>query len=73
MKVALAPEGNPVAVRLTGRAAPAVADVLTMYVVLEPWTTVWLDGLALMEKSLRAKLPTPPARRASALARAKMA
>lgn len=54
MNVALAPEGNPVAVRLTGRAAPAVTDVLTVYVVLEPWTTVWLDGLALMEKSLRA-------------------
>jgi hypothetical protein len=74
LKLALAPDGNPVAARLTVRAGPVVADVLTVYVVLEPWTTVWLDGLALMEKSLRAKLPSPPARRAaSALACAKMA
>src|SRR5206468_2524175 len=30
LKVALAPEGNPVAERLTGRGAPAVASVLTV-------------------------------------------
>ena len=54
MKLALAPAGSPVAVRLTARAVPAVTNVLTVYVVLEPWTTVRLDGLALMEKSLRA-------------------
>jgi hypothetical protein len=40
LKVALAPEGNPVAERLTGRGAPAVACVPTVYVVLEPWTSV---------------------------------
>jgi hypothetical protein len=54
LKLALAPAGSPVAVRLTARAVPAVTNVLTVYVVLEPWTTVRLDGLALMEKSLRA-------------------
>jgi hypothetical protein len=40
LKLALAPEGNPVAERLTGRGAPAVACVPTVYVVLEPWTSV---------------------------------
>ena len=30
LKLALAPDGNPVAERLTGRAAPAVACVLTV-------------------------------------------
>jgi hypothetical protein len=54
LKLALAPAGNPVAARLTARAVPAVTDVLTVYAVLEPWTTVRLDGLAVMEKSLRA-------------------
>jgi hypothetical protein len=54
LKLALAPAGNPVAARLTARAVPAVTNVLTVYLVLEPWTTLWLDGLALMEKSLRA-------------------
>lgn len=39
LKLALAPEGNPVAERLIGRAAPAVACVLTVYVVLKPWAT----------------------------------
>ncbi|MDP9274722.1 MAG: hypothetical protein M3O99_03900 [Chloroflexota bacterium] len=54
MKLALAPEGRPVAERLTARAVPAVTNVLTVYVVLEPCATVWLEGLALIEKSLRA-------------------
>jgi hypothetical protein len=54
LKLALAPAGSPAAARLTGRAVPAVTNVLTVYVVLEPWTTLWPDGLALMEKSLRA-------------------
>ena len=54
MKLALTPTGSPVAARLTGRAVPTVTNVLTVYVVLEPWTTLWLGGLALMEKSLRA-------------------
>ena len=54
LKLALAPEGNPVAERLTVRAVPAATRVPTVYVVLEPWATVWFDGFALMEKSLRA-------------------
>jgi hypothetical protein len=54
VKLALAPEGNPVAERLTVRAGRAVTSVLIVYVVLEPWATVWFDGFALMEKSLRA-------------------
>ena len=54
LNVALAPAGRPVAERFTGREAPAVAWVLTVYVVLEPWTTVRLDGVTLIEKSLRA-------------------
>jgi hypothetical protein len=53
-KLALAPAGNPEAERLTIRAAPTVASVPTAYVVVEPWTTTRLDGLTLMEKSLRA-------------------
>jgi len=53
-KLALAPAGNPEAERLTVRAAPVVTNVVTVYVVVEPWTTDWFDGLALMEKSPRA-------------------
>src|SRR5438034_148401 len=47
----VAPEGSPVTVRLTVSAAPEVTCVVTAYVVLDPWATVWFDGLALMEKS----------------------
>src|SRR5438093_7110806 len=47
----VAPEGNPVTVRFTVSAAPEVTCVVTVYVVLDPWATVWFDGLALMEKS----------------------
>ena len=54
LKLALAPDGNPVAERLTVRAVPAVTSVLTVYAVAEPWTTLWFGGLTLMEKSLRA-------------------
>lgn len=55
LKVALAPEGNPVAERLTLRAVPAVTRVVTVYVALEPWITVaGVDELTLMEKSVRA-------------------
>jgi hypothetical protein len=53
-KLALAPADNPLAERVTVRAAPVVTNVLIAYVVVEPWTTVRLDGLALMVKSLRA-------------------
>src|SRR5438552_46708 len=47
----LAPAGNPATDRLTLWADPEVTWVLTVYVVLEPRTTAWLDGAALIEKS----------------------
>ena len=53
-KLALAPADNPLAERVTVRAAPVVTNVLIVYVVVEPWTTVWPVGVTLMEKSLRA-------------------
>jgi hypothetical protein len=49
--VPVAPAGRPATDRLTVWAAPEVTCVPTVYVVLEPWTTVWLEGLALMAKS----------------------
>src|SRR5438552_638882 len=52
--VAPAPDGNPLAERLTVRAVPATTCVLTAYVVLEPVTTARLRGHALIEKSPRA-------------------
>jgi hypothetical protein len=51
LNVALAPEGSPLAERVTVRAVPDTTRVLTANVVLEPATTVRLDGLALIEKS----------------------
>ena len=59
LKVPVAPAGRPLTERLTGRGAPEVACVLTVYVVLEPLTTVWLPGLAVIEKSPRAYGATP--------------
>jgi hypothetical protein len=50
-KVSVAPEGNPVIERFTVWAVPDVTWVVTMNVVLAPWTTVWLEGFAPMEKS----------------------
>jgi hypothetical protein len=47
----VAPEGNPVIERLTVWAVPEVTCVVTPYAALDPWATVWLDGLALMAKS----------------------
>src|SRR5205823_15013405 len=47
----LAPAGSPLIDRLTERAVPEVTCVSTVYVVLEPWTTVCADGLALIAKS----------------------
>jgi hypothetical protein len=57
VKVALVPAGSPVTLNAIGRALPDVTDVVTVYVVLWPCITVWLDGLALMAKSLRGRLP----------------
>src|SRR5439155_24235750 len=54
MNAALAPAGSPLIDRLTERAVPEVTCVSTVYVVLEPWTTVCVDGLAAIAKSLRA-------------------
>src|SRR5438876_3085491 len=39
LKLAFAPDGNPVAERVTVRAAPVVTSVLTVYVLADPWTT----------------------------------
>src|SRR5437773_771307 len=47
----LAPAGSPLIDRLTERAVPEVTCVSTRYVVLEPWTTVCADGLAVIAKS----------------------
>ena len=49
--VALAPEGSPLDDRVTVRAVPEATCVLTANVVVDPATTVRLDGVALMEKS----------------------
>src|SRR2546426_1176459 len=54
LKLPVAPAPSPLMERLTERGAPDVACVLTLYVVLEPLTTVWLPGLAVIAKSLRA-------------------
>src|SRR5439155_5997533 len=51
MNAALAPAGSPLIDRLTERAVPDVTCVSTVYVVLEPWTTVCVDGLAAIAKS----------------------
>ncbi|MDP9274723.1 MAG: hypothetical protein M3O99_03905 [Chloroflexota bacterium] len=51
LNVAVTPDGSPLADRLTVRAVPDATTVLTANVVLEPATTVRLDGLALIEKS----------------------
>src|SRR5439155_1105908 len=68
----VAPAAKPLTERLTGRAAPDVACVLTVYVVLEPLETVWLPGLAVIAKSLRAygAMPWPACCCACAFARA---
>src|SRR5207249_388780 len=57
LNVPVAPAGRPVTERLTGRAAPDVACVLTVYVVLEPLATAWLPGLAAVAR------PFPAGRR----------
>src|SRR6266851_945545 len=59
LKEPVAPAASPLTERFTERAAPDVACVLTVYVVLEPRTTVWLPGLALIAKSLRVNGVTP--------------
>jgi len=66
LNVAVAPAGTPLTDRTTGRELPAVACVLTVYVVLAPCTTVRLDGEAVIAKSLRASGVGPPVRPAAA-------
>jgi hypothetical protein len=51
LNVAVAPEGSPLADRVTVRAVPETSCVLIANVVLEPATTVRLAGFALREKS----------------------
>jgi hypothetical protein len=51
LKDPVAPAGRPLTDSVTDWVFPEVTWVLTVYCVLEPWTTVWLDGLALIEKS----------------------
>src|SRR6266542_831435 len=51
LKAPVAPATSPLTDRLTVPAGPDVACVLTLYVVLEPWTTVCADGLAEIAKS----------------------
>ena len=48
---ALAPAGSPPIDSVTVRAVPEVTCVSTLYVVLEPWTTLCVEGLALIAKS----------------------
>jgi hypothetical protein len=54
LKVAFAPAGSPATLNATELAAPCVVAVLTEYDVPEPAVTVWLAGVAPIEKSLGA-------------------
>jgi hypothetical protein len=51
LKVPVAPAASPLTDKLTARAVPDATCVSTVYVVLEPWTTLCADGLALIAKS----------------------
>jgi len=51
LKLADAPNGRPLALRLTDCAAPLVIAVEIVEVPLEPWATLRAFGLALIEKS----------------------
>ena len=51
LKAAVAPAGRPDALRATEPLKPPLGVTVTVYVVLEPWTTVWLDGLTPNAKS----------------------
>ena len=51
LKDAVAPDGSPLALRVTVWAEPLTTAVLTVEVTLWPWSTVTLLGLALIEKS----------------------
>src|SRR5207247_1862121 len=46
-----APVPSPLTERVTVCAVPDATCVLTVYVVLEPWTTLCAEGLALIAKS----------------------
>jgi hypothetical protein len=49
---AVAPAGSPLALNATVPVKPLVGVTVTVYVVLAPCVTVWLEGLALTEKSV---------------------
>ena len=51
LKEPVAPAPSPLADKVTVRAMPDATCVLTVYTVLEPWTTVCADGLAAIAKS----------------------
>jgi hypothetical protein len=51
LKAPAAPEGKPLTVRVTPLLKPLTLAMLTVYVVVPPWTMVWLLGVALNEKS----------------------
>ena len=53
LNVPVAPAGNPLTENVTGRALPDATVVFTVNVVFAPCTTLPLDGVALMVKSLR--------------------
>jgi hypothetical protein len=51
LKLAVVPDGRPLALRLTVWAEPLSTAVEIVDVPLEPWAIVTLDGLAEIEKS----------------------
>ena len=60
LKLALAPDGRPEALRLTVWAEPEVMAVETMEVPLPPWMTVMLFGAVEIEKSFGGGVPAQP-------------
>ena len=58
LKLAVAPLGNPLALNPTVSVNPPEAATLTVYEVLDPTSTVWLDGSAEIEKSGEEVEPT---------------
>ena len=51
LKEPVAPAPSPLTDKVTVRAMPDATCVLTVYMALEPWTTVCADGLAAIAKS----------------------
>jgi hypothetical protein len=51
LKLALAPDGKPLAVRFTGPVNPARGVIVTVYCALAPGITARADGVAVITKS----------------------